>query len=125
MTHVLGADYGRRSLWARIRSFIAGRPGRGFSLTEYNAWQWYIERNPMRGYRGMQYLGAKRIAQAASTKDDPVSAYDVMWWHDLDKLVADHRELMAKLPEEIRDATVEERQAYIAARRQREPGWLT
>ena len=77
----------------------------------------------MRGHRGTQQLAAHRIAQAASSEENMVSPLDVAPWLDLDHAVEKAAALEAKLPKSVRQASDEERRAYIAARRQREPGW--
>lgn len=74
-------------------------------MDQYAAWKWYIDRNPMRGYRGTHHLLAHRIAMEATTEDNPVTIADVMWWTDLQAALDSSRnphDLSPEVLEELR-----------------------
>ena len=54
-------------------------------LDERSAWGWFVSRNPMRGWKGLQHLLAMRLAGEAN-KD-----LDVIWpYMDPDKMMSDN-----------------------------------
>ena len=75
----------------------------GLPMDQYLAWEWFADRNPMRGYHGVQHLIAHRIAMEASTLEHGVSIADVMWWQDLEGAV---REAKKRNPHELDSDTL-------------------